>query len=236
MDLIETTTQQQPVNDNDDDIDPVSDKIDVIPKSSKPVNKYVDKKKGTSRQNNNYVKKDYTRNNNNNNNRYNNRVEQIQQQPKDETAIHKFENNFDKAKRRSFFDTAKENASNRMFQVLKLDPEDLTNFFSVEQDEHGNGVASREEYDWIYKTTGDADNIPLDEYIQQPSRYMDGKRIPIIFRVSFFFKNPDFLKRCKSYYRKYNIDFKIIKLKTPDLWKIILKVVDPNNIIIKAEN
>ena len=152
-----------------------------------------------------------------------------------ESAINKFENNFDRSKRRSFFTIAKENASNRLFQMLKLSPEDLTNFFSIEQDEYGNGVANREEYSWVYKTTGDFNIIPLDGYIQQPSKYVDGKRVPIVFYVAWFFKESEFLKRCKNYYRKYNIDFRIVKLKTPDLWKIILKVVDPNSIIIRAE-
>lgn len=149
--------------------------------------------------------------------------------------INTFENNFDRAKRRSFFTIAKENASNRLFGAVKLSPEDLQNFFSVEQDEYGNGVASREEYFWLYKTAGDSNIIPLDGYIQQPTKYVDGNRVPISFYVSFFFKESEFLKRCKNYYRKYNIDFRIIKLKTQDLWKIILKVTDPNNIIIKAD-
>lgn len=150
--------------------------------------------------------------------------------------IQKFENNFDRSKRRNFFSIAKENASNRLFERMKLSPEDLHNFFGIEQDEFGNGVATRDEYSWIYSTKGEADIIPLNGYIQQPTQYKDGKRVPVIFKVSHFFgKDTDFLHRCKTFFKKYNIDFRIVKLKKPFLWKLIYKVVDPENIVIRAE-
>lgn len=150
--------------------------------------------------------------------------------------IQRFENNFDRSKRRNFFAIAKENASNRLFERLKLSPEDLNNFFGIEQDEVGNGVATKDEYEWLYSTKGEADIIPLNGYIQQPTKYQDGKRVPIVFRVSHFFqRDHDFIQRCKNFFKRYNIDFKIIKLKTPFLYKIIYKVVDPDSIVVRAE-
>jgi hypothetical protein len=151
-------------------------------------------------------------------------------------SIRKFENNFDRSKRKNFFSMAKECASNRLFEMIKLNPEDIDNFFGIEQDEFGNGVASRDSYEWIYSTDGDADIIPLNDFIQQPTRYLNGKQVPIIFRVSHFFqKDVNFLRRCKHFFKKYNIDFRIIKLKRSFLYKIIYKVVDPDSIIIRAD-
>ena len=150
--------------------------------------------------------------------------------------IHQFENNFDRSKRRNFFSIAKENASNRLFERVKLSPEDINNFFGIEQDVFGNGVASRDEYDWIYSTKGESDIVPLNGYIPQPPQYRDGKRVPLTFRVSHFFrKDTEFLQKCKNFFKQYSIDFRIIKLKTQFLYKIIYKVVDPENIIIRAE-
>lgn len=150
--------------------------------------------------------------------------------------IQKFENNLDRSKRRNFFTIAKENASNRLFERLKLSPEDLNNFFEIEQDEMGNGVATRDEYEWIYSTKGEFDIIPLNGYIRQPTKYHNGKRVPVVFKVSHFFqKDREFIQRCKDYFKNYNIDFRIIKLKTPFLFKIIYKVVDPDNIVVRAE-
>lgn len=151
-----------------------------------------------------------------------------------DSDIKDFENGFERSKRKSFFNIAKENAENRLFKLITLSADDIMNFFEVYRDDDGNGVAKRQEYEWIYKTEGKANEIPLDNYIVPPTKFVDGEKKEIKFFVSFFFKDTQFLKRCKDYYKKYNIDFRIIKLKRENFWKIILKVSDPKNVIFKT--
>lgn len=138
----------------------------------------------------------------------------------------------------NIYNTALEYAKNALFDCITLSFGEILEEFStfdniLDQSSRAEVFYPKYKSNYRIQNISAEQNVillPID--IEIPTRYdkESGKKKPIEFRVSWMYRNDDFIKKCNDYYSKFDLFIEFTNLNR-NKWKIELKT--KNNVITR---
>lgn len=160
-----------------------------------------------------------------------------------EKLIESFKNNLKMKKKpvnrnrkdfKKIFENAKQYAFDMLYECTIMNIEDIAHVFSTENvildPTQDTGYPEYTNYYWYHNFRKDNNTIPLPYDMEKPKRRDNktGKMVEMIFSISHFYSDDNFIKACNNYFNKYNLFFNITKdnskPKFKNSWKLELTV------------